>query len=172
MKIRYVLWAVLLQSLAAASDAQRVSSDAIPAEHLIFEEATAFAAEGAFDDSWQTLLLPDARGNTLSDPSVDIVGWRVAAVAGALRNKSKYEAADAFARFALSQSWTSERRQISRSEVAAAGYWCAWLASEILADRRSALVWAEEAAKADPESERIRVLKERLLDAERSFPSR
>jgi hypothetical protein len=122
--------------------------------------------------AWQLLIVSSARGDQGAIASPSQLGWRVASVAGALRNRSDYEAADEFARFALMQSWSDPGRSLSRSDVAEAGYWCAWLASEILSDRLSALEWIEEASKADSESERIRELKEKLTEAEQSFPTR
>lgn len=175
MKTRLLVWAAAVVGLAAFGFSQNAPSGAgaiaasVPPEQAILQRVTALAIEGRLNEAWQVLLNPrDERAS--AEISVDVVGWRIAAVAGSLRNLSDYRAADAFARFALLQSWTADRRTLSRGEVATVGYWCAWLASEILSDQASALEWIEEAAKADPESERIRVFKDRISEAERSFP--
>jgi len=175
MKFHILVWAAVAAcGVASIGVAQSGSAEAarVSPEQLLLQEATALAAVDRFDEAWQLLIAPGSRGEPEVMPSPARLGWRVATVAGSLRNQSAYATADAFARFALLQAWTEPGRALSRRDLADAGYWCAWLASEILSDRESASAWIEEAAKADPESGRIRELKARLAEAERSFPTR
>lgn len=175
MKIRVLVCASAVAAFGLVSFGLAQNEPAGPSrvspEQLLLRQATALAIEGRFQEAWESLIVPSGRGDAaIAPPST--LGWRVASVAGALRNRSDHEAADGFARFALMQSWTEPGRSLSRGDKAEAGYWCAWLAAEILSDRFSALEWIEEAEKADPEAKRIRDLKARLVEAERSFPSR
>jgi hypothetical protein len=174
MKIAIALWAAAACGLVSIGVAQNASTNAsrLSPEQLLLQEATALAAEDHFEDAWQLLTTPALRGGSGAIASPSKLGWRVATVAGSLRNQSAYAGADEFARFALMRSWTEPGRSLSQSDVAEAGYWCAWLASEILSDRVSALEWIEQASNAAPDSKRIRELKEKLSEAERSFPTR
>lgn len=169
-----ILAAAALCGLVSIGLSQSKSSGSgwVSPEISLVQQATALVGDDRFEEAWQLITRPDAREEGRSLAASSRIGWRVASVAGALRNRSDYAAADAFARFALLKAWTEPGRSLSRGDLADAGYWCAWLAAEILSDRTSALVWIEQAEWADPKSKRIRDLKEKLAEAERSFPTR
>lgn len=96
------------------------------------------------------------------------VGFRASAVAGFLRNQSLYAEADQFAKLALTQPWSDVRSLNVAKERAEVRYWCAWLATEVIGDRKQAAVWIEQAAADDPASEPIMSLRSRLADVAES----
>jgi len=164
-----------LVSVGASQSAVSVDAslpNRVSPEQTLLKYATELATNGDFQGAWQVMNLGGAQGGVEVRVLPARLGWRTATVAGSLRNRADYAKADAFVRFALAQPWSEGGRTLSKAETAQAGYWCAWLASEILDDRTSALTWIEKASAADSGSEEIRELKTRLTDAERSFPKR
>jgi hypothetical protein len=167
--------AVLAFVSIAESQVTRTSADTdgpVPVEIAILQTATLQAREGNLWAAWETLAIVETpRGRNFSAPPAQL-GWRVAAVAGALRNSGEYELAEIFARFALQEAWFDKSRALAKEERGDIAYWCAWLAAEILDDRISALTWIERAAGDMPDSERIANLRTRLAAADREFPRR
>jgi hypothetical protein len=177
MKFHVLVFAAVAFGFVSHVHSQVVGTSAdrdalVPPEIAVLLSATALAKAGDLPAAWETLATVDtARGKEFSAPPAQL-GWRVAGVAGGLRNSGDYRAADAFARYALGQAWFENSRALGREERGDVAYWCAWLATEILDDRVSALAWIEQAAGDRPDSERISKLRERLEAAEREFPSR
>lgn len=175
MKLHVLVFAAVAFGLVSHVHSQVVGTSAdrdapVPPEIGVLLSATTSARAGDLAGAWETLATVDtARGKEFSAPPAQL-GWRVAGVAGGLRNSGDYRAADAFARYALGQAWFDDPRSLERKDLGEVAYWCAWLAAEILDDRVSALAWVRDAAEAAPESEAILKLKERLEEADRAFP--
>jgi hypothetical protein len=169
MKSTIVALCVAVSGLLSFGSPQDETSDTSrpSSEQVLLQEATTLAAGGRFEEAWRLLLTSEEETRTLAPAKL---GWRTSTVAGSLRNQSYHVEADAFARFALMQPWFEKGAQPNRREMAVVAYWCAWLASEIIEDRRTAVEWIEQAHSADPESEMIEQLRKRVTAAHDALP--